>query len=150
MALLNLKKRKLLFVFVVVEFCLLLGLGYHFFQNKEDVTPQVKRVLIANDRSFNFGSFIIPIQHHNHFLYISLSIDFKMPNKELEIEMMRKKGQIRGIIYDILIKEINNSEELPMPKERFDKIKGFIILRTNEVVTNGRINEAYLRDFLAV
>lgn len=150
MDLLNFKKRKLLFVFVMVELCLLLGLGYLFFQNKEDAIPQVTRVLIRNDRSFNFGSFVIPIQQNNNFSYISLSIDFKMPNKELEIEMIRKKDQIRGIIYDILIKEINKSEELSILKESFDKIKGFIIQRINEVVTNGKINEVYLRDFLAV
>lgn len=150
MALLNLKKKKLLSIFVIVELCLLLVFGYHFFQNKKGVTPRVKRVLISNDRSFNFGSFVIPVKEHNNFSYISLSIGFKMPNKELEIEMIRKRDQIRGLIYDILIEEVNQSEALPMPMATFDNIKEFIIQRTNEVVTSGKINEAYLKDFLAV
>ena len=150
MALPIVNKKKLLSVFVIIELLFLLGLGYYYFHSRKDIAPQIKRVMVANDRTFNFDSFVIPVQQHDNFSYVSLSIDFKMPNKELEMEMVRKQDKIRRIIYDILIDEINCAKELSMSKETFDQIKKIIIHQVNAVVTKGRVNEVYLRDFLAV
>ena len=118
--------------------------------NKAEALPRIKRIAILNDRSFDFGSFVIPIEQRDNFSYISLSIDFKISNKELKAEILRKKNLLRGMIYDILIKEINNSKEFPLVNETLENIKENIIKSVNEAVVNGKVNEAYLRGFLAV
>ena len=171
MDLLSLIKRRWLSLAAMTGLCFLLVPGYHYIQNKKKIIsrfksysivnqqnlkhkaagiPRVKRIAILNDRSFNFGSFVIPIKQKNNFSYISLSIDFKIPNKELEMEIIRKKDQLRGMIYDILIKDINDSEEFPPLNETLENIKGNIIRRVNEIVVNGKVTEAYLRGILAV
>ena len=171
MDLLSFIKRRWLSLAAMTGLCFLLVAGYLYIQNKKkiisrfksysiineqnlknkaEVIPRVKRIAILNDRSFSFGSFVIPIKQKDNFSYISLSIDFKIPNKELEMEIIRKKDQLRGMIYDILKKEINSSEEFPLLNEALENIKGNIIRRVNEIVVNGKVNEAYLRGILAV
>ena len=171
MPLLNFTKRRWLSLAALTGLCLLLLSGYIYNQNKKRIVsrsksytiekehnfkdatgiiPRVKRISILNDRSFNFGSFVIPVRQKDNFSYISLSIDFKIKNKELEMEIIRKKERLRGVIYDILIKEINNSEEFPLSDEAIKSVKGNIIRTVNEVVVNGKVTEAYLRGLLAV
>ena len=78
--------------------------------------------------------------------YISLSIAFKLPNKELRGEMIREKYRLRGIIYDMLTEEVNGLKEVP----RIEKIKECIIRAINGAVSMGKINDAYITDLLAV
>ena len=42
--------------------------------NKAEALPRIKRIAILNDRSFDFGSFVIPIEQRDNFSYISLKV----------------------------------------------------------------------------
>ena len=56
--------------------------------------PQLKWFPIENSKSIKFESFIIPFREHGKFTYISLSISFELPNKELMDEMLEKNNWI--------------------------------------------------------
>ena len=85
-------------------------------------------------------------EENREFTYISLSISFKLPNKGLKGEMIEKKEQIRGIIYDVLREEIKKAKEIPP----LEKIKAFIIKRVNSAISTGKIDDVYITQFLAV
>jgi flagellar basal body-associated protein FliL len=123
-------------------------LSYPFFKNRRanPEMPSVKWFSVRNDRSIRFESFIIPFKEHGKFTYISLSISFELPNKELMDEMIEKNNRIRGIIYSILSKDINILENVSSLK----KLKAFIIDSVNGVLTAGKVNEAIITDFSTV
>lgn len=133
-------------LFFVFGLCLLAGMGYFYKQERGELIPRVKRFTILYDKSLKFGLFVIPIKEHDNFSFISLSIDFEMPNKEIEGEVIKNKDQLRGIIYDMLTKEINKKKELPS----LPGLKESIIKEVNKALNAGKVNTVYVREFLAV
>jgi len=93
-----------------------------------------------------FDLFVIPLKEHERFTYISLSISFDLTNDELNREFFEKKVLLRAIIYDILNKELNRSNEIPPVED----LKKFIIKEVNHVLANGAVTRAYIMNFLAV
>jgi flagellar basal body-associated protein FliL len=108
--------------------------------------PQEKRFPVENDRSIKFDSFIIPFEEHGRFTYISLSISFELPNKELMKEMVEKNTLIRGIIYGLLSKNIKILTNV----SSLEKLKELITHSVNDVLTAGKVNEPIITDFSAV
>ena len=92
------------------------------------------------------AGFIIPFGGHGKFTYISLSISFELPNKELRDEMIQKNNLLRGVIYNILRQHIDILENI----SSLTKLKGFIINGVNGVLTAGKVNEAFITDFSTV
>ena len=125
----------LILTFPVRDLCL---------QEKE--TIQLHELKIPEDQLLLFHSFVIPLKEKRGLTYISLSISFNVPNKELRQEIIKRKDQIRGIIYDVLREEINRIEEIPP----LEKIKGFLTRRVNMALSAGKVNEVYITKFLAV
>lgn len=142
------KGKKKLFLFFVTGICLLAGGVYYFSQNKneKEITSRAKTFPISHDQSFILDSFIIPFKGNQRITYISLNISFKLSNRELMEEMLEKKGQLRGIIYDILGEEINKVKDAPS----IQKLKELIIRGVNKVLTAGEVSEAIITDFLPV
>ncbi len=142
------KGKKKLFLFFVTGICLLAGGVYYFSQNKneKEITSRAKTFPISHDQSFILDSFIIPFKGNQRITYISLNISFKFSNRELMEEMLEKKGQLRGIIYDILGEEINKVKDAPS----IQKLKELIIRGVNKVLTAGEVSEAIITDFLPV
>ncbi|MCK5570975.1 MAG: flagellar basal body-associated FliL family protein [Spirochaetes bacterium] len=142
------KGKKKLFLFFVTGICLLAGGVYYFSQNKneKEITSRVKTFPISHDQSFILDSFIIPFKGNQRITYISLNISFKLSNRELMEEMLEKKGQLRGIIYDILGEEINKVKDAPS----IQKLKELIIRGVNKVLAAGEVSEAIITDFLPV
>ena len=130
------------------------GIGYLYLKgrvsdirvDKEEKIPQFDRPGIPKDQLLIFPSFVIPLKENKKFTYISLSIYFNLPNKEIMGEMIEKKGELRGIIYDILREEINKTEEVPSMPE----LKGFIVRGVNAALSAGKVNEIYITKYLAV
>ena len=110
------------------------------------VSPNVKWFRVKNDQSVRFKSFIIPFEEHGKFTYISLSISFELPNKELMDEMIKKNTQIRGIIYSILSKNINILKNI----SSLEQLKALITNRVNSVLAAGKVNEPIITDFSTV
>ena len=110
------------------------------------VTHRVKRFPVQSDRSVKFDSFIIPFEEHNRFTYISLSISFDLPNKDLKDEMDKKNTLIRGIIYKILNKNIR----ILTTVSSLEKLKRLIIHKVNGVLAGGKVNEAIITEFSMV
>ncbi len=155
------KKRLILFIFILLGLNILLGIGYFFIKEEkppassdqkgglshlEGGTVQINQLAIPKDQLLVFHSFVVPVKENKRFTYISLSISFNLPNKELRREMIEKKHQLRGIIYDILSAEIKKINEVPS----FEKIKEVIIRGVNIALSAGRVNELYITEFLAV
>ena len=142
------KGKKKLFLFFVTGICLLAGGVYYFSQNKneKEITSLAKTFPISHDQSFILDSFIIPFKGNQRITYISLNISFKLSNRELMGEMLEKKDQLRGIIYDILGEEINKVKDAPS----IQKLKELIIRGVNKVLTAGEVSEAIITDFLPV
>ncbi len=142
-------------LFIAIGLCLLTGIGYLYLKGRvSNITvdkggkiPQFDRLAIPKDQLLIFPSFVIPlIKENRKFTYISLSIYFNLPNKEIMGEMIEKKGELRGIIYDILREKINKTEKVPSMPE----LKGFIVRGVNAALSAGKVNEIYITKYLAV
>jgi len=148
------REKKRLSLCIAIGLCLLIGIGYLYLKwkrsntpfNQKEGTSQFNKLAIPKDQLLIFNSFIIPFKENKQFTYISLSVSLYVPNKELKREMIEKKGQLRGIIYDILREEINKAKEIPPLKE----LKKFIIMGSNTALCTGKVNEVYITKFLAV
>jgi flagellar basal body-associated protein FliL len=108
--------------------------------------PQLKWFRIQNYKSIKFEPFIIPFREHGKFTYISLSISFELPNKELMDEMIEKNNRIRGIVYNILTDNIYVLENV----SSLMKLKQFIINGVNNILTSGKVDKALITDFSTV
>ena len=108
--------------------------------------PHLKWFPVQDSKSIKFETFIIPFREHGKFTYISLSISFELPNKELMDEMLEKNNWIRGIIYNILSENIYVLENV----SSLMKLKKFIINNVNDVLTSGRVDKAIITDFSTV
>ena len=151
--------KKRVWLFIATGLCFLMGIGFLYVKlKKSDITlsqkevhqkkeiSQANRFPIPKAQVLIFHSFIIPFIDNKEFTYISLSVSFKLPNKELKREMIEKKNQLRGIIYDILREEINKINDVPPIEE----LKEFIIKKLNDSLSSGKVKEVYLTQFLAV
>ena len=136
------------FLFFVTGICLLAGGSYYFFQNKneKEIISRVNIFPIPYDQSFIFESFIIPFQVNKGHTYISLNLSFELSNVELKEEIIEKKDQLRGIIYDLLRQGIHTVEDV----HSLEKLKALIIKRANTVLTSGKVREAIIINFLLV
>jgi len=139
-------KRRKMFILAGIGLALLTASGYLYRQGGKEETVQVKKRPLRAAGSLVFDSFVIPLNEHDRFTYISLSISFKLSNNKIEKEMAEKRDQLRGIIYDTLKEEISRTGQVPP----LDKIKTYIIRRVNQALSTGEVDEAYIVDFLAV
>jgi flagellar basal body-associated protein FliL len=142
------REKRTLFLFLVAVVCLLVGGSYYFFQHKngEKIISQSNIFPIPHDKSFIFESFILPIQNKQGYTYISLNLLLELSNIELKGEIVEKKEQLRGIIYDILEQEIHRVEDA----DALEKLKTLIIRRANTVLTSGEVREAFITNFMLV
>ena len=146
------REKKRLSLFIALGLCLVIGVGYFYMKEKafdipqEEETIQLHGLKIPEDQLLLFHSFVIPLKEKRGLTYMSLSISFNVPNKELRREIIANKEQLRGIMYDILREEINKTEEIPP----LEKIKRFLTRRVNMALSAGKVNEVYITKFLAV
>jgi flagellar basal body-associated protein FliL len=117
-----------------------------FHQGKGPFRFKINSVVIPKDQELVFQPFVIPLKKHKDFTYMSLSISFNLPNKELREELIEKKDQVRGTIYNILREEINKTNKVPP----LEKIKVFIVRAVNMTLSTGKINEVYITHILSV
>jgi flagellar basal body-associated protein FliL len=152
-------KRKAILLFVWGSVVFVAFLSYPFVKSRRinplistknlksgSVMSQVKRFPIQNNRLLSFQSFIIPFEERGKFTYITLSISFELPNKELMDEMIEKNTRIRGIIYSILDKNINILKNI----SSLEKLKELIAHHVNSVLTAGKVHEPIITDFSTV
>jgi flagellar basal body-associated protein FliL len=140
--------KRTLFLFLVAGVCLLGGGSYYFLQHKngKEIISRSNIFPIPHDKSFIFESFILPIQKKQGYTYISLNLLFELSNIKSKGEIVEKKEQLRGIIYDILEQEIHRVEDA----DELEKLKTLIIKRTNTVLTSGEVREVFITDFMLV
>jgi len=146
--------KKGLWLVSAIGLCVLIGIGYLYLkeekskglpgQNSETVPVAV--VSVPGEQLLLFDSFIIPIPENREFTYISLSISFKLPNKQIKRLMTEKKKELRGIIYDILAEEISKRKEVPP----LESLKKLIIGGVNSALSTGEVHKVYVTKFLAV
>ena len=144
----KLKDKKTLFLFLMSGVCLLVGGSYYFFQHtiENKIIPRSNIFPVPHDKSIIFESFILPIQKKQGYTYISLNLLLELSNIKLKEEIVEKKDQLRGIIYDILEQEIHRVEDA----NALDKLKALIISRSNAVLTSGEVREAFITNFVVV
>lgn len=142
------RDKRTLFLLLVAGVCLLVGGSYYFFQHKNGgKIPSRSNIFpIPHDKTFIFESFILPIQKKQGYTYISLNLLLELSNIKLKGEIVEKKEQLRGIIYDILEQEIHRVEDA----DALEKLKTLIIRRTNTVLTSGEVREAFITNFMVV
>ena len=141
-------KKKAFFIFVMGTL-VLAGLSlYPLLKNRQENVwiPNLKWFPVQDSKSIKFAPFIIPFKEHGKFTYISLSISFELPNKELMGEMIEKNNWIRGIIYDILSDNIYVLENV----SSLMKLKKFIINGVNNVLSSGKVDKAMITEFSTV
>jgi flagellar basal body-associated protein FliL len=140
--------KRTLFLLLVAGVCLLVGGSYYFIQHKNrEKNPSRSNIFpIPHDKTIIFESFILPIQKKKGYTYISLNLLLELSNIKLKGEIVEKKEQLRGIIYDILEQEIHRVEDA----DALEKLKTLIIKRANTVLTSGEVREAIINNFLLV
>jgi flagellar basal body-associated protein FliL len=150
----NYKGKRWILLCIALGLCVLVGLGYlvtkrgriHVISNQNEKAPQYNRLAIPEDQLLLFHSFIIPFHENKDFTYIAFSISFNVPNKGVRREMMEKKSQLRGMVYDILTQEINRVREVPP----LEVLKQVILGGVNAVLSSGMVGEVYIIRFMAV
>jgi flagellar basal body-associated protein FliL len=140
-------KRTLSLIFVT-GMCLLAMGSYYFSQNEngKEIISRVNIFPFPYDQSFIFESFIIPFQEKQGYTYISLTLSFELSNMELKKEIIEKKDQLRGIIYELLGQGIHTAEDA----RSLEKVKALILRRVNTILTSGEVSEAIITDFSLV
>jgi len=140
-------KRKLA-LFFAIGTCLLAGGIYYFSQdnNEKEVTALVNIFPIPHDTSFTFETFIVPLPEKQGHTYISLNLSFELSNVGLVEEIIKKKEQLRGIIFDVLVQGIDKIEDAHSLK----KLRELIVRRANTVLFSGKVSEAIIIDFVIV
>jgi len=140
-------KRSLSLVFVV-GMCLFAIGSYYFSQNEngKKIISRVNIFPIPCDPSFIFESFIIPFQKKQGYTYISLGLSFELSSMELKKEIIEKKDQLRGVIYELLSQEIHTVEDA----RSLEKLKALILKKANNILTSGEVHEAIITDFSLV
>jgi len=141
-------KKRVFFYLATGTFVLAGLLLYPLLKNRQENVwiPNLKWFSIQDIKSIKFEPFIIPFRDHGKFTYISLSISFELPNKELMDEMIEKNTWIRGVIYNILNDNIYVLENV----SSLIKLKQFIIDSVNNVLTSGKVDKAIITDFSTV
>jgi flagellar basal body-associated protein FliL len=131
-----------------IGMCLLAMGSYYFSQNKngKETISRVTIFPVPHDQSFLFESFIIPFQEKQGYTYISLTLSFELSNMELKKEIIEKKDQIRGVIYELLGQGIHKVEDV----RSLEKVKALILKRANTVLTSGEVRDAIITDFSLV
>lgn len=137
-----------LFLLLVAGVCLLVGGSYYFIQhkNREKIPSRSNIFPIPHDKTIIFESFILPIQKKQGYTYISLNLLLELSNIKLKGEIVEKKVQLRGIIYDVLEQEIHRVEDA----DALEKLKTLIIRRVNAVLTSGEVRETFITNFMLV
>ena len=141
--------KKKVFIYFVTGTLILAGFSlYPFLKNRQKIMwiPKLKWFPIQNCESIKLKPFIIPFREKGKFTYISLSISFELPNKELMDEMIDKNNWIRGVIYNILSDNIYTLENV----SSLMKLKQFIINGVNNVLTAGKVDNAIITEFSTV
>ena len=135
-------------MFLVAGACLLVGGSYYFVKHKngEKIISRSNIFTIPHDKSFRFESFILPIQNKQGYTYISLNLLVELSNIRLKGEIVAKKEQLRGTIYDVLEQEIHRVEDA----DALEKLKTLIIKRANTILTSGEVSEAFITNFMLV
>ena len=123
-----------------------IAFGYFIQPIETRLGPQQAKISAPVEQPLIFDSFVIPFKEHDKFAYIALSISFDFTNSKLREEMTENKDYLRGIIYDILEKEINRANKVPPTEE----LKAFIVQGVNNLLSAGAVSEAYIINFLAV
>ena len=143
-----------LFILILMGLSLLMAFGYFhlkynlFSSNTKEIesVPEKRHFPILKEETIAFDSFIVPFRENKRFTYISLSIVFSLPNKEISREMSRKRDYIRGILYDMFTEEINRANNIPP----IDHLKASIIRTVNRTLSTGVVKEVFITQFLAV
>jgi flagellar basal body-associated protein FliL len=121
------------------------GMGRESGHHQEDPRA-LRKFAVPKPRSIQMNAFVIPFLKSKKFTYASLNISFSLRNEEIWAEMINKRTWLRGVIFDRLSQEINGSEEIPSLEE----LKASIKEEINRALTSGKINEAYVTDFLII
>jgi flagellar basal body-associated protein FliL len=148
------KGKRWLLAWSAAGLCIVVGIGYLVLKrgrlpvtpNQNEGNPQYIRLAIPEDRLLVFHSFVIPLHENKDFAYISFSISFNVPNKEIKREMQGEKSHLRGIIYDTVTQEITRRKEVPS----LEALKEVILSGVNTVLSSGKVDEAYITKFIAV
>jgi flagellar basal body-associated protein FliL len=146
--------RKWLWIVLVALLCVLVGGGLLYVKketsnllpNQERQTALAVKVSVPQEHLLSFDPFVVPVPVNRKFTYIFLSISFKLPNKEIKREMIQRRSQLRGIIYEVLAGKVRESRELPA----LDHLKGLIIRELERSLYTGNLGEVYITKFLAV
>ena len=91
------------------------------------------------------SSFIIPIEKDSDNAYLFLSISVMSPNSTIYEEINIKRAFLRGILYDLLKKIINDGKVIIVPCEA---IKLELLKALNTHLNSGKIEKVYFTDFL--
>ena len=141
--------KKKAFFYLVMGALVITGLSlFPLLENRQKNVwiQQLKWFRIQNYKSIKLEPFIVPFREHGKFTYISLSISFELPNKELMDEMIEKNNWIRGIVYNILADNIYVLENV----SSLMKLKQLIINGVNHVLKSGMVDNALITDFSTV
>jgi flagellar basal body-associated protein FliL len=150
----NAGRRIGLFILILTGISLLLVFGYFHLKydllglnnKKIEALPEKRHFPIFKEETITFDSFIVPFRENKKFTYISLSIVFRLPNKEIRREISRKREYLRGILYDMFTEEINRVNNIPP----IDHLKESIIRTVNRALSTGAVKEVFITQFLAV
>jgi len=156
------KSKKILWLLIAMGLCLLAGGGYFFLKGgkpdgsidesverqvkKREAVPQQNIPYRPRGYSLKFGTFLIPVQKKNGFAYITFSVSFYLPSRELKKEMIENKIRLRAVIYDAIREEVNKTKAVPPS----DEVRSIIIAGINKVLSTGEVQSVDIPVFRTI
>lgn len=125
------------------------GVFFIWFQHsatKSRNTPIIIHQTVPPAKVVVFDLFVIPSNNTDLFSYVSIGMTFRIRKDLVYREVVEKQFLLRGIIYDVLAREINKTSNIP----QLGTLKALIIRSVNKVLSAGNIHGVYIDQYLAV
>jgi flagellar basal body-associated protein FliL len=109
----------------------------------EKPLPEKNQYTEIEDPVLILEPFIVPFDSNDDYTYITMDISFKFKEKELQKELMLKLNNVREIIYDVLLIEVERQEVA----RSMERTKEIIRNEINSILEKGQIHDVFVNRY---
>ena len=109
----------------------------------EKPLPEKHQYTEIEDPVLILKPFIVPYDDNEDYTYITMDLSFKFTEKELQKELMLKLNNVREIIYDVLLIEVEKKEIA----RSMERTKEIIRSEINCILEKGQIHDVFVNRY---
>lgn len=126
--------------------CFIVVLTFNLIQKRkipEKPLPEKHQYTEIEDPVLILEPFIVPYDDNEDYTYITMDLSFKFTEKELQKELMLKLNNVREIIYDVLLIEVEKKEIA----RSMERTKEIIRSEINCILEKGQIHDVFVNRY---